>query len=176
MNLPDPQPGQRPDADTTTAAGSHGHGQAVPFDRGDPKAAQTCCLWLITSPGWHPAWSQYLLAVVKLDDLDGWPVPHRHFAGATHEMTVFAVDPAVSLTVDELGPGGNPSMLAPVNHVVQFEASDREMCELAAWCVWGVVNGHLNPEPANRPTRIREAWLTSCVKTLAHIRGEAHQP
>lgn len=48
------------------------------------------------------------------------------------------------------------------------------MTELAWLCGRGVVYGLLNPETADAPERIREAWLAACVRTLAHMRGEEH--
>ena len=49
----------------------------------------------------------------------------------------------------------------------------RYTAQLAAQAV---VDGVLNPETADAPSRIRENWLASVTKTLAHMRGEVHAP
>lgn len=143
-----------------------------------PRAAQTVDHWLITAPAYHPAWSQYTLAVVRLDDLPGWPPPVRQFDGATHEVIVVALDPEHGpYDVDKMAGyavTADLPFLTPVNIAHQFTADDAEMRELASLAAWAVVHGALNPETADAPERIRGQWLTSLVKTLAHIRGEVH--
>lgn len=156
-------------------------GTAQEIDLPDiPRAAQTLCLWLITAPRFHPAWSQYLLTCVKLDDdVPGFPAPIRKFVGATHEILLMALSPdkgvrsPESMLNDVLTdqPFGH---LTPINIVEQYQATDDEMASLVSACAQGVVHGHLNPETGDAPTRIREEWLVSTVRTLAHIRGEDH--
>jgi hypothetical protein len=157
-------------------------GTAIELEMHDePAYAQTVSHWLLTAPPYHPLWSQYAMACVRLDDHPDFPPPRRKFAGATHELVVVVLNP-------EHGPydeakmrgygraGGGLPYLTPVNHANQFIATDAEMRELTAMAAWGVVNGHLNPETADAPERIRASWLTSMTKTLAHIRGEVHAP
>lgn len=133
--------------------------------------------WLITAPAYHPAWSQYVLCVVTLEEGDDLPPPKLQFPGATHELIVFAVDPGNPprrYTVEEVNAGTIPGRLLPINIAHPFTATDEEMTELAELACRGVVDGLLNPETADAPTRIRENWLAACVKTLAHMRGEEH--
>jgi hypothetical protein len=141
--------------------------------------AETVCYWVITSPWWHPLWAQYSLGVVRLrPGVPGFPDPVLKFEGATHELIVVALNP-------EFGPWNERKVveadyalpyLEPVNIAEQFTATDDEMAMLAGLCVLGVLTGHLNPETSDAPTAIREAWLTSMVRTLAHLRGEEHAP
>lgn len=158
----------------------HGpYGTALRLDIPDrPEAAQTVDHWLITAPPYHPLWSQYVLCVVRLDDLPGWPAPYRQFEGATHELIVVTLNPEHGpYDVDKMAGYANAAklpILTPVNIAHQLTASDDELREVAALAAWAVVNGHLNPETADAPERIRRAWLASLTKTLAHIRGEAH--
>lgn len=147
---------------------------------GMPNNEETVCHWLITAPGYHPLWSQYLLAVVRLRDLEGWPPPKRQFPGATHELLVVTLNPEHGPYDETLpskfAPGGNLPYLTPINVAEQIEGTDDEADKLAELGVWGIVNGALEPESSNGPERIRAAWKTSMVKTLAHIRGEVHAP
>lgn len=164
----------------TTFKGPCGRAVSVPLPD-VPEAAESLCTWLLTAPRYHPLWTQYLLPVVRLRDIDGFPPPTRKFDGATHELLVVALNP-------EHGPytpenllrymtgeqaGGIP-FLTPVNIAHQIEGSDDEARRLAAYAAWGVTAGALCPETSDAPTRIRAEWDTSLVKTLAHIRGEVH--
>jgi hypothetical protein len=145
------------------------------------EAAETVCSWLLTAPHAHPLWAQYHLGTVRLRDLEGWPPPRRQFPGATHELTVVALNP-------EYGPytaenmrrfwdgemAGRMPYLTPVNIAHQIEASDEEARMLALYSAWGVTAGAVWPETADAPQRIRAEWDSVLVKTLAHIRGEVH--
>lgn len=149
--------------------GPYGHAEHLEVPSTAPA---TLLWWLITAPAYHPLWSQYVLAVVTLEDRPGMPPATLQFPGATHELIVLAVDPGNPPTRANDGQGF--PYLTPVNIAHQFTATDDEMRELAELACAGVVNGLLNPETADAPTRIREEWLSSCVRTLAHMRGEEH--
>lgn len=151
--------------------GACGHAEPRVFDAA--KSPATVAAWLITAPAYHPAWSQYTLAVIDLLDRPNVPPPVRQFVGATHELLVLTLDPTngpYAADTEQM------TFLQPFNIVEQFEATDGEMRDLASLLVQAVVHGYLDPETANGPERIREQWLTSCVKTLAHLRGEEHAP
>lgn len=152
------------------------YGDAAPLEVPvAPHAAETVCLWLVTAPGYHPFWSQYILIVVRLtDDLPGFPPPHHQFEGTTHELIVLVLNPeAGKQTVESLdrihAEAGKPQYLWPPNIVEQFIATDDEMRQLASFSAQGIVHGMLNPD-----TDGRSGWLPALTKTLAHIRGEAH--
>lgn len=146
-----------------------------------PEASETVAHWLLRAPMAHPAWSQYVLACVRLRDVPGLPPPHRQFQGSTHEIFVVALDPehgpydAAKMAGYMTGAGGLP-FLTPINIVEQFIASDEEMRLLTAWAAWGVCRGVLWPETSDAPEKIRTAWRMSLTKTLAHIRNEMHAP
>lgn len=161
-----------------TVKGAFGHAEPIPL-ADTPEAVETVCSWLITAPMYHPLWSQYVLCVVRLrDDVPGFPPPTRQFAGTTHELLVLAIKPDHRWTAAELGhrldEGGSLPYLTPVNIAQQFIASDDEMRDLASLASQAVVHGALGPETADAPERVRQSWLTSLTKTLAHLRGEAH--
>lgn len=149
------------------------------------RAALSCTLgtWLITAPGYHPAWSQYLLSVCRLDEHPDLPPPHIKFLGATHELMLFALEPGKGP-----GPGGTQTvtsahahcrtgtapMLTPINICEQYQATDDEMNALAWLAARAICNGCLIPETGDAPALIREHWLGVTTRTLAHLRGEAH--
>jgi hypothetical protein len=159
--------------------GPYGTAELVPIPD-TPEAAETVCTWLLTAPYAHPAWSQYMLGVVRLRDMPGFPPPKRQFDGATHELNVTALDPENgTITVADMGrfmrEGGWP-FLTPVNIAHQLEGTDDEAAGLAEMAATAVVKGWLCPETGDAPRRIRAGWKASLVKTLGHIRGEIHAP
>lgn len=171
----------------STQEGPYGKAEAIPIpDR--PDAAETLCQWLITAPMYHPMWTQYLLFVVRLrDDIPGFPPPERQFVGATHEMMLFALNPDPEDTgtpmrhtpkslLERIENNKGLPYLTPINIAQQHEATDEEMERVAELSAWAVIQGLMEPETSNGAERIREHWLTSATKTLAHIRGEEHAP
>lgn len=154
-------------------AGPYGIAEEVPLE-GLANAGATLCAWLITSSVYHPLWNQYLLAVVGLGEVPGFPPAKLKFPGASHELIVHAIDPKDG-TVYKPTDGRFPQLI-PINICEQYEATDAEMTEVAWLACRAVVHGGLNPETADAPTRIREQWLSAVTKTLAHIRGEEHAP
>jgi hypothetical protein len=147
-----------------------------------PDAAETLCHWLIDAPGQSPSWDQYVMFCVRLrDNIPGFPPPIRHFEGATHEVDVWAINPAHHLTAELIeglwrsGGSIGHALLTPINVCVQFQATDDEMLQLVALAARAVVDGVLPAEPplSGNP---RGVWLQPLVKTLAHIRGEDHAP
>lgn len=141
-------------------------------------AAETVCQWLLTAPSYHPYWGQYYLLCTRLTDgLPGWKDPVHHFEGSTHELMVFALNPAddnVSPhTAGALGAlladGKFPPILTPVNVCEQFTATDDEMRRVTSLCAQAVVHGALNPDSDGR-----SRWRPAIEQTLAHGRGEAH--
>jgi hypothetical protein len=160
--------------------GAFGHAEKLPTGDG-PEAIETVVTWLITAPRAHPFWSQYVLGCVRLrDNIPGFPPPRHTFEGSTHELFVVAMNP-------EYGPynqkkildyyvTGDMPYLTPINIAVQFIATDDEMLELSSLATYGITSGILWPETADAPDKIRHSWKTSLVRTLAHIRGEAHAP
>lgn len=157
--------------------GPHGRAELVPPGEG-PEWAETVCTWLLTAPWAHPLWSQYMLAVVRLrDGVPGFPPPKRQFDGATHELIVVALNPEhgpfTVASVERFQRTGMP-YLTPLNIAHQIEGSDEEAAELAELAALAVVRAWLCPETADAPERVRANWKASLVRTLAHIRGEAH--
>src|SRR5439155_1599216 len=49
------------------------YGSAEEFEMPDvPHASETVCQWLVNSPIWHPAWSQYMIVVIRLREGVPW--------------------------------------------------------------------------------------------------------
>lgn len=164
----------------TAFKGPYGRAVSVPLPD-IPEAAESVCTWLLTAPKYHPAWTQYLMAVVRLTDHPDFPPPRRQFEGATHELIVVTLNPEHGPYTPEnmrryyQGPeAGRLPVLTPLNIAHQIEGTDEEARHLAAYAAWGVTAGVLCPETDGASEYVREGWKVSLVKTLAHIRNEAH--
>lgn len=78
-------------------------------------------LWVVTAAFAHPAWSQYFVSLCDLTTPTAKP-PVIARPGMSHEMMVYAIDPAkpVKLWADH-----QPSLLLqPANHGYQFPAAN----------------------------------------------------
>lgn len=163
----------------TQFKGAYGRAWLIPLPD-IPQAAETVCTWLLTAPQAHPLWAQYMLGCVRLRDLDGFPPPVRHFDGATHEIDVVALNPEHGPYNVEKMQGyhhsGDLPYLTPINIAYQIEGSDDEARLLTGYAAMAVVHGFLWPETADAPEQVRADWAVSLTKTLAHIRGEVHEP
>jgi hypothetical protein len=142
----------------------------------------TLAWWLLTG-GWHPLWPQFVLHVLSLKPAADLPEPVLHFPGATHELLVVALNPGTNPprlhAPETLVSGGLAAVggyLPPEDVAHQFEATDEEMVALAEACAKACVLGLLTPSTDDARTMLRERWLGSCVRTLAHMRGEVHAP
>ena len=110
--------------------------------------------WIVEAPYAHPVWSQYGLSVIHLRDLPGVPPAERYGPATTHEVVVFALDPA-HLRSPEAEEQADPLRpLLPVNFFGQFRAeSDEVAVAKLRETVHLVVDGHLSPD-----TDFRDAW------------------
>ena len=159
--------------------GPYGSAVQLPINPDLQGAETTLDWWLLTGP-WHPLWSQFVLSVVRLRPVKGWPPAALHFEGATHELMVIALNPGEPPRVhsaEVLARGGCAAVggyLQPVDVNHQFTATDSEMRDLADLSAKACVNGWLTPSTDDARSILRERWLASCVRTLAHMRGEAH--
>jgi hypothetical protein len=104
--------------------------------------------WLIKAPWANLAWHSYILMLVHLRPMG---LPTRFYLeGATHEMTLAALDPSVALSLLE-----RPAMLYPLNFAAQFiEPSDEAAIARCEKCVVDIVNGELSPD-----TDFTQHWI-----------------
>jgi hypothetical protein len=158
-------------------------GQAFPLEILDtPEYAETVRHYLLTVPGASIAWSQYILAAVRLrDNTPGFPEPHHQFDGSTHELVLYALNPSSgpydAAKINAFGRAGHGiPMLMPVNLAWQMEGTDQEAAELTTCAARAIVNGRQSPEPPLGYGSFRDTWNVVLIKTLAHLRGEAHAP
>ena len=164
----------------TTHRGPLGTAELVEVDQQLDGAATTVGTWLLTG-AWHPVWPQFILSAVTLTDVEGAPPAVLHFPGATHELMVVALNPgpvgSPPHTAEQFAAGGFRGVggyLEPIDVVHQLEATDAVVVELLELAARACVDGVLNPSTDDARPQLREAWLSALVRTLAHMRGEAH--
>jgi hypothetical protein len=106
--------------------------------------------WVIYAPYAHPFWHSYWLSCVSLRDQEGVPPAILYRPDATHELILFALNPAHPTTIDE-----QPHFLTPTNFVGQFPAqSDSHASAIIEQTVRDIINGFLSPD-----TDYRRNWI-----------------
>lgn len=146
-----------------------------------PAYAATVQHWLITAPHFHPAWSQYSMAVVRLEDLPGFPPAVKQTEDMTHELTVVALNPEHGMqTRSTMGRYADESspffkqlpFLLPVNIAAQVQATDKQAADLLPFIAKAVVVGGVTPETSDAPEIVRLYWQDMLDQGIAHMRGE----
>lgn len=134
--------------------GRAGTARPVPVDGTAPA---TLVAWVLTIPGAHPLWSQYILCVITLADLPGVPPATRSDPDHTHELMVMTLDPDHG----PYGPGGGWEfrLLPPGNVAEQWPGTDDDQARrVGEVCARAVCDGLLMPETAGAGDTVRAAW------------------
>jgi hypothetical protein len=154
--------------------GRYGAAHRIPHGNYHAQNPAALDAWIITADRWHPLWSQYLLAVVSLADIEGMPPANKRGTDVTHELLVIALNP-------DHGPYDAPTAttetlqhLTPVNIAEQFTATDDQARRIAFLCVRAVVDGQLTPETGDAPRLIRAWWHARIRQTLEHPHHQEH--
>ena len=134
----------------------------------DPRRQVTLDGFLIHAPGSHPFWSWYTLTGCALRATEGLPPANLHFAAATHEIIVAALDPREPLP--DVTNGKDLAWMIPLDQVVQVcLGDDNQARELQRQVVRAVVKGMLVPDQDHRAT-----WKKVLAKTSEHLREGGH--
>jgi hypothetical protein len=138
----------------------------------------TVCAWVVSAPWAHPVWSQYVISVVHLRDVDGVGAASITRPGSTHELLVVALNPQYPITTARdfvaLAERGTSPLLTPPNVVHQFRCDDDEDAVEVCWlAVTAVLNARLTPEPEGI-VGAREEWVAGIAMTLDHQRDPHH--
>ena len=135
-----------------------------------PESSATVVSWFLDCPGQSPAWRHFRLSIVHLRPSVALKPAHVMFPGATHEVTLFALDPERNPKPED---PRSWLRLSPINVCEQVSLPDdaRAMALLRS-CARAVVLGDLPAEPAL--SGAVEPWHTSLIRTSAHLRGEEH--
>lgn len=101
--------------------------------------------WLVEAPWAHPLWHSYYVTLIHLRPVDGLGDPIIHLPAATHELTVFALDPVAPR--DNLVERGAAALLSPVNFAAQLICdSDAAAMADAAAAIQRICDGTLSPD------------------------------
>lgn len=131
--------------------------------------------WLLTVPGAHPFWTQFVLSAVHLREIPGVRSPTIHLEGATHELVLAALSPRMGV-VDRVSIRTlRPPPLLPLNLVRQVTgATDDHVRRLAGQLAGAVVHGLLHPEPGDIAGAV-DQWHRTIDATLEHIIHGGHE-
>jgi hypothetical protein len=150
---------------------------AVPREHQEPAHEASLAVWLIDGP-FHPAWHQWMFAVIHLRDIPGVPEAKRHFPGAGHEFLVMAINPDRPCDVDALEATGDwgdpdtPKYLTPADQVVQVaDLTDEHAVQIGEGLVKMIVAGRLSPDQDFRSlwTRIIESSREHAITGGTHL-------
>lgn len=116
--------------------------------------------WVLYVPGAHPVWHSYALSLCHLRDLPGYRPALRNLPGATHELSLSALDPrrASELWTCIYG-------LTPQNFVAQMIETDESALARMMQTVRDVIDGRLNPDTDNRAQWIAR-FGDNCIRSL----------
>ncbi|WP_060879973.1 hypothetical protein [Streptomyces scabiei] len=154
--------------DTDTLTGSYGTAHRIPTAHYREEHPGALDAWIITAEHWHPAWSQYLLCLMTLADIDGIPPAKKRTPGVTHELIVVVLNPDHGPYDAATVRAGQLQHLTPVNIAEQFTATDDQALRITHLCARAVVDGRLTPETGDAPTQIRAWWHARIRDTLEH--------
>jgi hypothetical protein len=98
-------------------------------DRPNPDTVASLPRWHLEMPGLHPVWDRWVILSCSLADFPGVPPAKKHFAEATHELSVWAINPGFPAAAWR---AGGVQLLTPVNHVVQYVAASDAVAEHVA--------------------------------------------
>lgn len=120
--------------------------------------------WLISAPWAHPIWHNYLVTLIHLRTVPGILDAKIYLPGATHEFTLFAMNPEEKITISYDGEGIRGGLLTPANFYAQLIAdSDLEATKIVEQAVRDIIRGALNPD-----TDARSVWIARfgghCIK------------
>lgn len=112
--------------------------------------------WFIEAPGQSTAWRHYMLTLYHLRDIENTPPAHREYAAAEYELVLFAMDP-------DLNPSANDvqswAFLRPRNFVGQFHGmTDEQAQAICDFAAKAIVDGELWAEAPLSGQR--EPWTT----------------
>lgn len=95
-------------------------------------------------PGQHLLWDRYAIGVIHLREEEGLPPAVKLYTDATHEITMYAVDPKVS-TDDFMD--GCLGILTPVNYCFQIKTTDEVAVKALKFFADGLLRGKFLAEP-----------------------------
>lgn len=108
---------------------------------------------VITSSGEHAFWSNYLLSICHLKDVEGTEPAIKHYPEAEYELLVMALDPE-----SKPDDANTWKYLTPPNVVVQFHGCDEEGAKkVGEKIVEQIKDGALFMEPSGI-SGAREQW------------------
>lgn len=130
--------------------------------------------YLICTPGSHPFWWWYMVAMIDLREHVGIPAPHKQFDTAEYEIQVVALSPEHPVPEPE----GNPfveqslKLMQPSDQIIQvgsFNKGDDDAREMLRLIIKACVDGYLVPDQDHR-----QRWAHVVANTYEHMTTGGH--
>ncbi len=136
--------------------GSAGRAWELPIRLGRHAVKHSAALggWLVDAPLAHAFWRYHTATLVHLREVPGVEPPIIVLPGATHELMMWALDPAFDHQIDPSVMHTMTHMLTPIDFAEQFTVrTDRRALDIARLAIQRCINGELLPD-----TDSRQAW------------------
>lgn len=154
-NLRDQQEAARKDRISLPATLTGLHGRAWLLDK------QAVSFWLVEAPWAHPFWHSYVISLIHLRKEEGLDDPIIHFPDASHEMCLWAMDPAHGR--ERLILHNELRVLQPMNFAAQWVAkNDADAAEKIMGHVQEILRGDLSPDTDFKGDWIRRFNMSMC--------------
>lgn len=103
--------------------------------------------WILTVPGAHPLWHSYLLSIIHLRDVPGFPPAKKKYPEAEYEVILFALDPDEDLPDPDDVKNFHPVILTPPNLVEQIHGiTDEQVVSIAEKLCRAFIDGIASPD------------------------------
>lgn len=123
-------------------------------DRTRPEHAAAIGGWLIEAPWAVPAWNYHVASLVHLRDIPGTKPAVITVDGASHELTMWSLDPQYEDQIDPQDTSTLKHVLTPIDMAEQFVSpSDQRALEVVRFAIQKCVDGELIPD-----TDFRSEW------------------
>ena len=136
---------------------------APPEERDAARWGAVVGLWLMHAPNAHPMWEYYVVLLLHLRPLEGYPTPEKTEDRMQYQITVMTIDPGSALpNMQSLADAQDSSSGLRALHPADFEAQfpdvngDHNAYEIVDELCIEVVNGILIPDGT-----YRTQWATS---------------
>lgn len=159
--------------------GPYGWAERIELGPGSPGSVTTLVSWFMHLPNQGLGWDDYLLCLITLADVAGYPPANKRYPEAEYEVLVTALDPSVN---------PNPKdwttwhRMEPVNYVTHFDgisdtAAIQVVDALALACVAGLLPGETQVYLDGKMMLVKQLvdlWDETVHDTVHHYRTGGH--
>lgn len=144
------------------AEGPYGKWQRIGWKPDGQYGEATIGCYVLRLPHAHPFWKHYLMIGIHLRPIEDVPEAELDFEGATHQISVMALDP-------NFDPSPPWHYLQPGNVQFQVKSTDEEVVKLLETFANATINIDFPVEDGGKT--LSGYWQRTALETLDHDRG-----